>query len=213
MTKLAAATALLVLSGVANAGGLTARFGLTGAAWDQGAPGKTVAGPEIAIGVRGGPFVAELEWADLSFFDADTTGAGVQRVGVSLRADILRSFATHCVLRYACTRATTLWADVGAGERFGQWLVDAYNISPANSREPEVHASLGIEFDNQIWPMRNGWQIGVRFAMSPRGVGEGPACRAGDACVMSPTPVQTTAGDKGGYDSSLLLEWMFLFGK
>jgi hypothetical protein len=212
MKTLAAATAMLAFTAVANAGGPTARFGLTGAAWDQSAPGKVVGGPELAVGVRGGRFVAELEWAYLSFFDADTTGGGVQRLGVSLRADILRSYATHCI-REACTHATTLWADVGAGERFGQWLVDAHTISPAGDREPELHATLGIELDNQAWPMRNGWQLGVRFAVSPRGVGSGTACRTADGCVMAAAGSQTTAADKGGYDDSILLEWMFLFGR
>ena len=212
MKTLVAATAMLALCSVASAGGPTVRFGLTGAAWDQSAPGKVVAGPEVALGLRGGPFVAELEWAYLSFFDGDTTDSGVQRVGVSLRADILRGYSTHCI-REACTHGTALWADVGAGERFGQWLIDAHTIAPANTREPEVHATIGIELDNQVWPMRNGGQLGLRFAVSPRGVGSDTACRTADGCVMTAAGSQTTAADKGGYDDSILLEWMFLFGR
>ncbi len=210
MRKLAAATALLVLEGVATAGGFTTRFGLTGALEDQGAPGKIEAGPAIAVGLRGGPFVAEVEWAYLSFFEPDTTSAGVQRLGVTLRADLLQSLSTHCMFHYACTRATSLWADAGVGERFGQWLLDAHDIAPANGREPEAHVSLGLEFDNQVWPMRNGWQIGLRFAVSPRGVGQDSTCRTSGECSTSSTA--TTAIDKGGYDDSMLVEWMFLFG-
>jgi hypothetical protein len=211
MRKLAAATAVLVLEGVASAGGPTVRFGLTGAAFDRGAPNKIEGGPAVALGLRSGPFVAELEWAYLSFFDIDTTGGGVQRVGVTLRADLLRSYATHCMFHYACTRASSLWADVGAGERFGQWLLDSQNIAPASGHEPELHVSLGVELDNRIVPHRDGWQLGVRFAVSPRGVGQGAACRSGGDCTMTGGP--TTAGDRGGYDESLLIEWMFLFGK
>ncbi|HEY1813735.1 MAG TPA: hypothetical protein VGG74_15395 [Kofleriaceae bacterium] len=210
MRKLAAATALLVLGGVASADGLTTRFGLTGAIVDQGAPGKFEAGPMVAVGLRGGPFVGEVEWADLSFFEPDTTSNGVQRVGVALRADVLRRYATHCMFRYACTRGSSLWVDAGVAERFGQWLLDAHDIAPAQSREPEAHVSLGIELDNQIRPMRNGWQLGVRFAVSPRGVGNGMSCRSGSDCATF--GAATTAIDKGGYDDSLLVEWTFLFG-
>jgi hypothetical protein len=212
MSKLAATTALLVLgAGVAHAGGLTARFGLTGAIDDQAAPGKIEGGPAVGIGVRGGPFVAEVEWAYLSFFDPDTVSGGMQRVGVSLRADVLRSYATHCVFRGACTRASSLWAEIGAGERFGQWELDAHDISPANAREPEAHVSIGFEVDNQIHPMRNGWQMGLRLAVAPRGVGSDTTCRTtGDCSTTSSAP--STAIDKGGYDKALLVEWMFLFG-
>jgi hypothetical protein len=210
MRKLAAATALVVLGGVANAGGLTARFGLTGAIDDQAAPGKIEGGPAVGLGFRSGPFLVEAEWAYLSFFDPDTVSDGVQRVGLSLRADVLRSYATHCMFRGACTRASSLWAEVGAGERFGQWQLDAQNIAPANAREPEVHVAVGIELDNQIWPMRNGWQLGLRLAVAPRGVGEGATCRTSGDCTMTASP---TANDKGGYDKAVLVEWMFLFGR
>ncbi len=210
MRKLAAATALLVLGGVANAGGLTARFGLTGAIDDQAAPGKIEGGPAVGLGLRSGPFVVEVEWAYLSFFEPDTVSNGVQRVGVSLRADVLRSYATHCWFRGGCTRATSLWAEVGAGERFGQWQLDAQNIAPANSHEPEAHVAIGIEFDNQIWPMRNGWQLGLRLAVAPRGVGTDATCRTTGDCTMTSSP---TANDKGGYDKAVLVEWMFLFGR
>ena len=210
MSKLVAATALLVLSSVAHAGGLTARFGLTGAIDDQAAPGKLEGGPAVGLGWRGGPFVAEVEWAYLSFFDPDTVSDGVQRVGVSLRADVLRSYARHCVFRGACTRASTLWAEIGAGERFGQWQLDAHDIAPANSREPEAHVGIGIELDNQIHPMRNGWQLGLRLAVAPRGVGNDATCRTEGDCTTSSTA--TTGIDKGGYDKALLVEWMFLFG-
>jgi hypothetical protein len=205
MLKLAAA-AVLCAASIATAGP-TARFGITGALSDEGAPGKYEIGPLVAVGMRAGMFVGELEWSYLSFFDPDTSPSGVQRLGVSLRADVLRSYATRCMFRYACTRASSLWAEVGAGERFGQWVLDASHVAPANSHEPEAHVAVGIELDNQIAPMRNGWQLGLRFAVAPRGYDQPIACR-GDGCVM---PVSTNANN-GGYDGSVLVEWMFLFG-
>jgi hypothetical protein len=208
MLKLAA-LAVLVLGGIAEAGP-TARFGVTGAVEDEGAPGKYEIGPLIAVGLRGGAFVGEIEWSYLSFFDPDTSPSGVQRLGVSLRADLLRSYATRCMFRYACTRASSLWGEIGAGERFGQWVLDASHVAPASDHQPEAHVALGIELDNQISPMRNGWQLGVRFAVAPRGYDQPVACRSGGGTgCMSTTP---DLGNNGGYDGSVLIEWMFLFG-
>ena len=206
MSKLAAAAVLCVAS-MASAGP-TARFGITGALEDQGAPGKYEIGPLVAVGARAGMFVGELEWSYLSFFDPDTSSNGVQRLGVSLRADVLRTYATHCMFRYACTRASSVWAEVGAGERFGQWVLDASHVAPANSHQPEAHVGIGIELDNQIFPMRNGWQLGLRFAVAPRGYDQQLACRGN-----CPMPVSGVPTNNGGYDGSLLVEWMFLFGK
>jgi len=211
MSKLAAAACVVVLGGMGASAqaGPTARLGITGALSDAGAPGKNEIGPMIAVGLRAGPFVGELEWSYLSFFDPDTTPSGVQRLGVSLRADLFRTYATHCMFRYACTRASSVWGEIGAGERFGQWILDAQHIAPANDHQPEAHVALGIELDNQLEPMRNGWQLGVRFAVAPRGYDSASACRGGDTCTM-PT---STLGNNGGYDGSVLVEWMFLFGE
>jgi hypothetical protein len=213
MSKLAMAAVVVVLGGsgggVAEAGP-TGRVGLTGAIGDEGAPGKYEIGPMIAVGMRGGPFVGELEWSYLSFFDPDTSPDGVQRIGVSLRADLLRSYATRCMFRYACTRASSVWGEIGAGERFGQWVLDSSHVAPASSHQPEAHVAIGIELDNQIAPMRNGWQVGVRFAVAPRGYDQPIACR-GASCEM-PAATATT-GNHGGYDGSVLVEWMFLFGE
>jgi hypothetical protein len=211
MSKVAVAVAasLLSLSTIATAGP-TMRFGLTGAIDDQGAPGKYEFGPLVALGLRAGPFVGEVEWAYLSFFDPDTTDGGVHRVGVSLRADVLRTYATHCLFRGGCTRAQSLWLEAGAGERFGQWQLDAFHIAPASDHQPEAHVGIGIEIDNQIQPMRNGFQLGLRFAIAPRGSDPDSACRGSGTC-MSPVPVIDN-GNHGGYDGSVLLEWMFLFG-
>lgn len=76
----------------------------------------------------------------------------------------------------------------------------------------DPHRTRGKSYaPNQIWPMRNGWQLGVRFAISPRGVGQASTCRTSGECASSDTP--STAIDKGGYDGSVLVEWMFVFGK
>ncbi len=186
--------------------GPTMRFGLTGAISNGDAPGKWEAGPALGVGLRSGPFVGELEYAYLSFFDPDTVGGGVQRVGVSLRADVLRSFATRCVFRWGCTRAQALWVEGGAGERFGQWQLDAAHVTPNSDHQPEAHVSVGIEVDNQIHPMRNGFQLGVRLAVAPKGSDPESACR-GSSCM--PTSTETNSG---GYATSVLVEWMFLFG-
>jgi hypothetical protein len=58
--------------------------------------------------------------------------------------------------------------------------------------------------------MRNGFQLGLRFAVAPRGSDPDSACRGSGTC-MSPTP-GIDNGNHGGYDGSVLLEWMFLFG-
>jgi hypothetical protein len=201
-------SSLLGLSTIAAAeSGPTMRFGLTGALSNGDAPGKWEAGPALGLGLRSGSFVGELEYAYLSFFDPDTIGGGVQRVGVSLRADVLRSFATRCLFRGGCTRAQALWVEGGAGERFGQWQLDASHVTPVGDHQPEAHLSLGIELDNQIHPMRNGFQLGVRFAVAPRGTDALASCR-GSGCM--PTATDTT--NQGGYATSVLIEWMFLFG-
>ncbi len=212
------ATMVLSLSTLATAGP-TMRFGLTGALEDQGAPGKYVFGPLVALGLRGGPFVGEVEWAYLSFFDPDTTDGGVHRLGVSLRADLVRTFASHCLFRGGCTRAQSLWVEAGAGERFGRWQLDAAHMAPASDHQPEVHVAAGIELDNQIAPMRNGFQLGVRLAVAPRGYDPASACRSSGGCALGqPVAGGSTGnagntGNNGGYDASVLLEWMFFFGR
>ncbi|MEO8552987.1 MAG: hypothetical protein ABI678_23605, partial [Kofleriaceae bacterium] len=201
--------ATLLLSTTTALAGPTMRFGLTGAIEDQGAPGKYVFGPAVALGLRGGPFVGELEWAYLSFFDPDTTDGGIHRLGLSLRADVYRSYATRCIFRGGCTRAQSLWVEAGAGERFGRWHLDAFHMAPASDHQPEAHVSVGIELDNQIQPMRNGFQLGLRVAIAPRGYDPLSDCRTagGSSCAAA-----ADHGNHGGIDSSVLLEWMFLFG-
>ena len=206
MSKVLAIAGSILVAGSADAGP-TVRLGITDALADQTAPGKNEIGPMIGLGLRAGRFVGELEWAYLSFFDPDTTEHGVQRLGVSLRADLTpAASATYCKYRYGCTRASSIWGEVGAGERFGQWHLDASHTAPASPREPEAHVSIGFELDNQIRPMRNGWQLGLRFAISPRGADlDVSDCRtSGGTCTM------TT--NNGGVDGSVLAEWAFLFG-
>lgn len=208
MSKVAAVivSALLGCSAIAAAeSGPTMRFGLTGAIHNGDAPEKWEAGPALGLGLRSGSFVGELEYAYLSFFDPDTVGGGVQRVGVSLRADVLRSFATRCLFHGGCTRAQSLWVEGGAGERFGQWQLDAAHVTPASDHQPEAHLSLGLELDNQIHPMRNGFQLGLRVAVAPRGTDTASACRGG--CTTT-----SSESNRGGYATSVLVEWMFLFG-
>lgn len=209
MAKLAAVVGVLVLGGgVATAGGPTARFGLTfGHDRNDEVP---VFGPAIAVGERVGPFVGEIEWAWLSFLEGLTTAGGVQRVGVTLRADLTRSFAGHCKLDgtglYACTRATSFYGEFGAGERFGQWLTTGVP-TPHQVHQPEAHVGFGFEMDNQLHPSRTGWQFGVRFTAARSDPYATAACR-GTGCAA------TSPGMTGpSLDYSVLAEWMYLLGR
>ena len=194
-----AAIAVVLAGGVASAEP-TARFGLT-LGFDHAVGGPQM-GPGVAIGERLGPVVGELEYAWLSFFDAAVVGPGIQRVGLTLRADLLhRSPPCH---HYACTRATTIYAEAGADERYGQWILDATHIAPATSPQPEAHVGLGLELDNRLEPHRDGWQFGVRFQVTPHGAVAGATCRGTD-CM-------TTSAAGSGVDEAVFLEWMFTIG-
>jgi hypothetical protein len=196
----------LVGGGIASADP-TARFGLT-FGYDHQAPDPQL-GPQVAVGERLGRFVGELEYAYLSFFSPESH---IQRLGVTLRADVLR--ANQRCLHYACTRASSIYVEGGAAERYGQWLVDATTVTPARSPQPEMHVGVGYEIDNQIVPYRNGWQLGLRFAVAPHdpllGPAPGTACR-GTGCAM-PGAGGGSSGSGGGLDRSIFIEWMFLVG-
>ncbi len=208
MKVLAALVGSSLIVATASAGP-TVRFGVTDAITDQSAPGKNEIGPMVGLGLREGRFVGEIEYAYLSFFDPDTTGHGVQRVGLSLRADLVRRYATFCQYKYGCTRMSALWGEIGFGERFGQWLLDSSHIAPATPHQPEAHIAFGFELDNQIEPMRNGWQMGVRFAVIPRGNDPESSCRSSSGAECSTAMVTNT----GGLATSVLVEWTFLFGQ
>ena len=200
MPKLVALAGLVLAGGVAEAEP-TARFGLTGALADQGSGGAYELGPQVALGERFGAFVGELDYAYLSFFDSAVSPGGVHRVDVTLRADLVRTLrATRCT-NFACTRATSFYGELGAGERFGRWIVDATHAIPATTPQPELHFGLGLELDNLLVPRRNGWQLGLRFVIAPRDAQPGVACRGG--CTSVP-------GTPGGLDHAVFVEWMFV---
>ncbi|HEY0253133.1 MAG TPA: hypothetical protein VGC41_16480, partial [Kofleriaceae bacterium] len=135
-----AAVVVASLVGLASADpGPTMRVGLTAAVDDQSAPGMYEGGPLVAIGMRAGPFVGEFEWSWLSFFDPAGSDSGVHRLGLSLRADVLRSYHTRCLFRGGCTRAQSLWVEAGAGYRLGRWQLDSLHQSPASDHVPEAH--------------------------------------------------------------------------
>lgn len=192
----------LVLSAATAQAGPTARFGLTYAVHDPGATSIEL-GPMVALGERLGAFVGELEWGYLSFFDPDASPGGVHRVGVTLRADLAQSKEFWCWHRFACTRGQAFYAELGAAERFGRWRVDAYQQTPINTPQPEAHVGIGLELDNRLVPERDGWQLGLRFAIAPA-----------DPIVMSTCrgncPVNVGGG---GLEKSVLLEWMFVIGQ
>jgi hypothetical protein len=190
-----------LLAGVAGAGP-TARFGLTYAVTDP-ATTSVELGPVVSLGERAGPFVGEIEWAYLSFLDPDASAAGVHRFGVTLRADLAQAREYQCWHRFACTRGRALYGELGAAERFGRWQLDAYRVSPVNTPQPEAHIGLGFELDNQLVPYRNGWQLGLRFAIAPGDPSVMAVCRG-----TCPTSMQ-----RGGLEKAVLLEWMFVVGR
>lgn len=193
---------LLALTATASAGE-SLRFGVTTAIKDPDASGHFELGPMVGVGERLGRFLGELDYAYLSFIDPDTQGGQVQRVGLNLRFDVDRSFL-HCT-HYACTRATSFYVEAGAAERFGHWFIDTAHVSPVREPNPEAHIGVGLEWDNQITPHRNGWQFGLRFALTPKDAYYDAACR-GATCMTSPSP------SSGGTNASVFVEWMYLLG-
>src|SRR5262249_49267355 len=160
---------LLVLAGVAEAGPTT-RVGITYGVLDQGGPDEVKVGPMVALGQRFGMFVGELEWSYLSFFDPDASTGGVHRLGLTLRADVYRSQSMRTcpgepAWESTCGSGHGIYVEAGAAERFGRWIVDATHMTPSSSPQPEAHLGLGFEMDNRVGYRRDGWQLGVRFAM------------------------------------------------
>lgn len=196
---------LVAISSTAYAGGAL-RFGVTAGLKDPDATGHFELGPMIGVGERLGPFLGELDYSYLSFIDPDTTGGEVQRVGANLRFDVDRSYG-RCLF-YACTRATSFYVEAGAAERFGHWFVNDTHFTPVRSPNPEAHVGLGLEFDNEIKPHRNGWEFGLRFAMTPKDSLLDSACR-GSSCTASMT---TSTESTGGTNFSVFVEWMYLLG-
>ena len=183
------------------------RFGLTGALMDQGAPQQNPFGPMIALGARLGPITGEVDYAYLSFVDPETVDGGMHRLGFNLRGDLYRNDQNPCIAGLACTRAVTIYAELGAGMRYGQWALDSVRRAPATSdRQREAHLGFGIALDNQLQPHRLGWQLGFRVAAAPRD-DLMLACRGGDSCTPS------GVDQSGKIDYSFLFEWTFLIGR
>jgi hypothetical protein len=204
-----AVVGLLLVSGVAAAGP-TARFGLTYGLSDDGAPGAVEVGPLVALGERVGPFVGEVDWTYLSFFDPAASPGGVHRFGLNLRADVWTSLRRGRCARAWCTQARSFYAEIGGAERFGRWQVDATTVAPVSSPQPEAHLGVGFEFDNQLYPHHNGWQVGLRFALSPA---LSSSIEATCLAVTTGGCQSSTASTSSqGVDKALFLEWMFLIG-
>jgi len=193
----ATALSVILLSGVAYAAP-SVRFGVTSAVHDPDASGHFELGPMVGLGARFGRFLGEVDYAYLSFIDPDTQGGEVQRLGANLRFDVDRTML-QCT-RYACTRATSFYVEAGAAERYGHWFIDDAHVAPLTSPTPEVHLGLGLEWDNQITPHRNGWQFGLRLALTPNDA-EPVALRSGSS---SPST--------SGTNASVFVEWMYLLG-
>jgi hypothetical protein len=198
--KAAAFVAILISAGLAHAGPTT-RFGLTGGIANPTSPGGGQLGPMVALGERAGAFVVEVDYAYLSFFGADVD----HRFGLNLRADLFRSESSRCLLTYACTRGATLFGEIGSAERFGHVPVDAQNPMPVETSQPEAHVGIGLELENQLIPHRNGWQLGLRFAITHGAPTLGTACR-GSNCSSTTTVVDN------GVATSVFFEWMYVLG-
>jgi hypothetical protein len=198
--------ALVVLATTTATAGPSVRFGLTGALSDQAAPEQHELGPQLAIGERLGPLLLEADYAYLSFMDGDVGKDGMQRLGVNLRADLVRNINDRCSHRWmACTRGSTIYGEAGVAERYGQWHLDAVARSPANGdRQREFHVGVGLELDNRIAPYRYGWQIGLRLAFAEHDPMQDAVCR-GSTCMPAP-------GQRGA-DRAVLVEWTFLVGQ
>ncbi len=182
------------------------RFGLTGALLDQGAPQQTPFGPTIALGARLGPVTGEVDYAYLSFVDPETID-GMHRLGVNVRAELYRDEDRPCLGGIACTKAVTIYGELGAGMRYGQWALDSMRRSPSTSdRQREAHLGVGVAFDNELQPHRLGWQLGFRLAAAPRD-DLMLACRGGDSCSAD------GVDRSGAIDYSFLFEWTYLIGR
>lgn len=192
-------------SGSAHAGPAF-RIGLTGALADEGAPGQYQVGPMVGLGARLGPALLEVDYAYLSFMEADVSDGGMHRVGLNLRADLYRDTGRPCIRRIACTRAFSVFGEIGAGLRYGQWHLDAVHRAPESDRQREVHIATGIELDNQIVPTTLGWQLGFRLALAPRSEG---------ALACPPNTICAAVGSEPEreLDLSFLIEWTFLVGR
>lgn len=193
----ATAMCVLLLSSVATAAP-SLRFGVTTALHDPDATGHFELGPMVGLGARFGRFLGEVDYAYLSFIDPDTQGGQVQRLGANLRFDVDRAMLS-CT-RYACTRATSFYIEGGAAERYGHWFIDDSHVAPVTSPNPELHLGLGLEWDNEITPHRNGWQFGLRVAFTPRDA-EPVALRS-----------NSSSSSTSGTNTSVFVEWMYLLG-
>lgn len=200
MAKLVALV-LVAIAGVASAEP-SLRAGLTLGLADQAAPGVFQIGPQLSLGQRLGVFTGEIDYAYLSFFDPYASPTGVHRLGVTLRAELMRDLghARHILGAHA------LFVEAGGAERFGRWQLDAQTYYPRKTPVPEAHAGVGLELDNRVWPRRDGWQVAVRFAVSPADHPVPLACRGADCGLAMPMAANN------GLDRSVLLEWMFIFG-
>lgn len=193
-----------VAAGTAEAGPTT-RFGLTGALKDQSAPEQHELGPMFAIGERIGPLTIEADYAYLSFLDPETGKNGMQRLGLNLRGDILRTNNYHCYRFMACTRGSAIFAEAGIAERYGIWHLDANSTYPAHGdTSKEMHFGVGLELDNRVAPYRYGWQFGIRFAVAPHDTFFDTAAR---------TSSPTQPSQMKGVDRAVLIEWTFLVGR
>lgn len=202
MLRSVTVSAVLLASTLATAAP-SMRFGVTTALHDPDASGHFELGPMLGLGVRLGRFLIDADYAYLSFIDPDTRGGSVQRLGANLRFDVVRSL--HNCTRYACTRATSFYVEAGAAERYGHWFIDDLHVAPLTSPTPEVHFGLGFEWDNEITPHRNGWQFGLRVALTPKDAEP-------DLAIAARSSTMQPSSSDSGTNASVFVEWMYLLG-
>lgn len=178
------------------------RLGMTYGIAEPTLPEVHEIGPTFGLGWRMGPVVVEADYAYLSFLDDNTGEHGVQRLGADVRVDLWRDTNHPCLLRWACTRATSVYAEAGIAERFGHWKLDAHTIAPIDGRQPEGHLGVGFEMDNSIAP-RHGFQIGLRVVAAPRDPMDF-LCRSETGCTAMMASTH--------YDRSVLVDISWLIG-
>jgi len=182
------ALAVLLVCGVASADP-KARFGMTFGI-DRNAPEAHEVGPLIGLGLSAGRFTGEVNYTYLSLMDPYES---IHRVGVALRADIVRRCST-----IDCTKSRALYGELGAAQRFGHWRVNDQSDYEA-TKQSEVYFAAGFELAE--W---SAWDLGLRFGLARRDPMLEVACR-GVTC-----PVSMPASS--GLAESVMLEWTWLIG-
>jgi hypothetical protein len=124
----------------------------------------------------------------LSFFGYG--GQRIHRLGVALRADVLRE------------RTWSIFGEAGAAKKWGLWRVDDM-IGDYTSDQNEVHGAVGLALFDA--PNRAAWHLALRYGVGRRDPVLATACRGTCSSIgMSP---------ETGLAESLMLEWTWMMNR